>query len=112
MNVVIDDLHPEELLYRCDLSDTQRGELAVRIGNRLASQLRGEAQLISPFGSWSALDSWTQGFAAGPGEDITISYPVSMPATARPGAQWWALVKVMYFGRVRYTPAVPITVRS
>jgi len=31
-----------------------------------------------------------------------------VPATARPGTRCWALVKVMYFGRVRYTPAVPV----
>jgi alpha-mannosidase len=92
------------------LAPGQHGELAVRIGNRLASQLRGEAQLISPFGSWQALGCWTKGFAAAPGEDITVSYPVTIPATARPGAHWWALVKVMYFGRVRYTPAVPIVI--
>jgi hypothetical protein len=85
-------------------------ELTVRISNRLASQLRGEAQLVSPFGTWQALGPWTMGFAAEPGADVTIRYPVAMPATARPGAQWWALVKVMYFGRVRYTPAVPVTV--
>ncbi|HEY2576705.1 MAG TPA: glycoside hydrolase family 38 C-terminal domain-containing protein [Streptosporangiaceae bacterium] len=94
------------------LAPGQRGEMSVRIGNRLASQLRGEAQLISPFGSWQALGPWTQGFAAGPGEDITVSYPVTMPLTARPGAHWWAIVKVMYFGRVHYTQAVPVAVSS
>ena len=31
------------------------GELAVRLANRAASTVRGEAQLISPFGSWAAL---------------------------------------------------------
>jgi len=87
-----------------------RAELAVKITNRLASQLRGEAQMVSPFGSWEALGPWTAGFAAAPGSDVTVRYPVLMPATARPGAQWWAVVKVMYFGRVRYTPAVAVTV--
>jgi hypothetical protein len=33
-----------------------------------------------------------------------------IPASARPGTRWWALVKVMYFGRVRYSAAVPVTV--
>jgi hypothetical protein len=88
----------------------QQAELAVRITNRTASALRGEAQLVSPFGSWEALGPWTTGFAAAPGEAAIVRYPVAIPATARPGAQWWALVKVMYFGRVRYTEAVPITV--
>jgi alpha-mannosidase len=85
-------------------------ELAVKITNRLASELRGEAQLVSPFGSWQALGPWTTGFAAAPGADAIVRYPVAIPAIARPGAQWWALVKVMYFGRARYTPAVPVTV--
>jgi hypothetical protein len=36
-----------------------------------------------------------------------MSFTVSAPATARPGQHWWALVKVMYFGRLRYSePAV------
>jgi hypothetical protein len=35
---------------------------------------------------------------------------VSVPGTARPGARWWALVKVVYFGRVRYSTAIPVTV--
>ena len=34
-----------------------RGELAVRLANRAASPIRGEAQLISPFGSWAAVSS-------------------------------------------------------
>ena len=92
------------------LAPGQRGELAVTIGNRTASQLRGEAQLVSPFGSWDALGPWTLGFAAGPGAAVTLRYPVSMPAGARPGARWWAVAKVMYFGRVRYSQAVPVTV--
>jgi hypothetical protein len=33
---------------------------------------------------------------------------VDAPAAARPGSEWWAVVKVAYFGHVHYTPAVPI----
>jgi hypothetical protein len=105
--VVIDLLTPE-----VSCAPGQRAELAVRIGNRTASPLRGEAQLVSPFGSWEALGPWTAGFAAAPGADAIVRYPVVVPATARPGAQWWALVKVMYFGRVRYTSAAPVTVTA
>jgi alpha-mannosidase len=89
-----------------------RAELAVRIHNHLASELRGEAQLVSPFGSWEALAPWTSGFAAAPGAEATVRYRVAIPATARAGAQWWALVKVMYFGRPRYTQAIPVTVTA
>jgi alpha-mannosidase len=93
-----------------DLAPGQQGALAVEITNRVGSRLRGEAQLVSPFGSWTALGPWTLGFAAGPGTAVTLRYPVSVPADARPGAQWWAVIKVMYFGRVRYSQAVPVTV--
>ncbi|HEY3734276.1 MAG TPA: glycoside hydrolase [Streptosporangiaceae bacterium] len=93
------------------LAPGERGELAVSIGNRAGSAIRGEAQLVSPFGSWNSLGPWTLGFSAGPGAAVTLRYPVSVPARARPGTQWWAIVKVMYFGRVRYTPAVLVTVR-
>ena len=105
-----DEIGLEVLTPSVELAPGQRGELAIRITNRVASQLRGEAQLVSPFGSWEALGPWTFGFGAGAGMAVTVSYPVTMPADARPGAHWWAVVKVMYFGRVRYSQAVPVTV--
>ncbi len=88
------------------------GSLAVELSSGLASQMRGEAQLVSPFGSWEAVGPWTQGFQISPGGRATVSFPVRVPAAARPGTQWWALVKVMYFGRVRYSEAVPVTVTA
>jgi hypothetical protein len=92
------------------LAPGQRGELAVSISNRTGSQVRGEAQVISPFGSWNLLGPWTLGFAADPGGEVTLRYPVSVPASARPGAEWWAIFKIMYFGRVRYTSPVRVMV--
>jgi hypothetical protein len=35
---------------------------------------------------------------------------VTVPATARPGQHWWGLVKVMFFGRVRYSEPAAVTV--
>ncbi|HEV2450354.1 MAG TPA: hypothetical protein VGS62_00290, partial [Streptosporangiaceae bacterium] len=87
-----------------------RGELAVTVTNRTGSRIRGEAQLVSPYGSWSVIGPWTLGFAADPGGETTIRYPVRVPVSARPGTEWWALVKIMYFGRVRYTSAVRVAV--
>ena len=87
-----------------------KGELTVQVTSGLVSQVRGEAQLISPFGSWAALGPWTRGFRVDPGGQAVLRFPVAVPATARPGSRWWALVKVMYFGRVRYSEAVPVTV--
>jgi alpha-mannosidase len=86
------------------------GEIAVRIGNTTAAQIRGEAQLVSPFGSWAQAPEWTRGFAAEPGAELTLSMTVTAPPTARPGQHWWALVKVMYFGRVRYSESASVTV--
>jgi alpha-mannosidase len=84
--------------------------LTARLTNRTASAIRGECQLISPFGSWQETHPWTQGFAAGPGETALLEYAVKLPATARPGSHWWALAKLMYFGRVRYTAPTEIRV--
>jgi hypothetical protein len=89
-----------------------RGEIVVNITSRVASELRGEAQLISPFGTWDALGPRTQGFSVLPQATTAVRFGVRLPSTALPGATWWALVKVMYYGRVRYTPAIPVFVRA
>jgi len=90
----------------------EAGQLTMLLRNGTAAVIRGEAQLISPFGSWARAGPPAAGFCAGPGELAEIGFQVAAPATARPGEHWWALVKVMYFGRVRYTEAVPVTVRG
>jgi hypothetical protein len=52
------------------------------------------------------------GVYAGQGETrfSGVRYPVRVPATTRLGASWWALVKLMYFGRVWYSESIPVTV--
>ncbi|HEX3192946.1 MAG TPA: glycoside hydrolase family 38 C-terminal domain-containing protein [Streptosporangiaceae bacterium] len=85
------------------------GELQVRVTSGLASELRGEAQLVSPFGSWEMLGPWTQGFSVAPGASTVVRFAVHVPLTAR-HAQLWALVKVMYYGRVRYAEAIPVVI--
>ena len=124
------DLAPEELFARLQsdvtaladeaevtvltpevrLGPGESGELAVRVASRLASQLRGEVQLVSPVGTWQATAPWTQPVTVEPGGDATLRFAVSVPATAAPGWESWLLVKLMYFGRVRYSEAVPLTV--
>jgi len=93
------------------LAPGDEGELAVRVTSGLASELHGEAQLVSPFGTWEMLGPWTQGFSAGPGADAVLRFAGRIPLTARHG-QWWALVKVMYYGRVRYTEAIPVVIKA
>ena len=124
------DLEPDELFTRLQADVTalaneaevtlltpavrlgpgETGELAVRVASRLSSQLRGEAQLISPVGTWQATAPWTQAVTVEPGGEATLRFTVSVPATAVPGWESWLLVKLMYFGRVRYSEAVPLTV--
>ncbi len=87
-------------------------EIAVRLHNHTASELRGEAQLISPHGSWPCVGPWTTGLTAAPGEAATVTFSVDIPADARPGQRWWALVKVMYFGRLRYSEPVWVSIKD
>ena len=86
------------------------GELSVQVINRTAAPVRGECQLISPLGTWPLLGPWTRGFAAEPGELVTLCYSVRLPVSARPGSHWWALAKVMYFGRIAYSECARIEV--
>jgi alpha-mannosidase len=92
------------------LAPAGRGLLLVSVTSHLASEIHGEAQLLSPFGTWAMLSPPALGFSATPAEPAVLRFEVAAPATARPGARWWALVKVMYFGRVRYSPAIPVNV--
>jgi len=86
------------------------GEIAVRLANHTASELRGEAQVISPHGSWAAVAPWTMGFSVRAASASTMTFTVGIPSDARPGQRWWALVKVMYFGRLRYSEPVWVSV--
>jgi len=86
------------------------GHLDLVLGNRTSSELRGEAQLISPFETWPYARPWTQGFAVPSGGQAEVPFEISVPADAGPLSSW-LLVKVMYFGRLWYSPAVPFEIR-
>jgi alpha-mannosidase len=85
----------------------ERSAFPVRLDNTVAGTIRGEAQLVSPWGTWEALWPWSTGFEVGGGSSTTLTFelrcPVGMPPTSA-----WALVKVMYYGRLHYTATVPI----
>ena len=87
-------------------------ELLVSVTSGAASELRGEAQVVSPFDTWPMLSPPAQGFTAAPDEPTVLRLEVTAPATARPGSRFWALVKVMYFGRLRYIAAIPVSIVS
>ena len=84
--------------------------IEVAVANRCLSAIRGEAQLISPFGSWRRIRPWTMAFAVEPGVSTNLTFELAVPASARPGEQWWAIIKLMYFGRVRYSLPVRVSV--
>ncbi len=92
------------------LAPGDSGELVVRVASHLASELRGEVQLVSPVGTWQATGPWTQPVTVTPGGDATVRFAVTIPPTAAPGWESWLLVKLMYFGRVRYSESVALTV--
>jgi alpha-mannosidase len=106
-----DEVHLEVLPASLQLAPGASCPLEVRVASRLASQLRGEAQLVSPAGTWQATGPWTQPVTAEPGGEAAAAFNVTVPATAEPGWESWLLVKLMYFGRVRYSEAVRLTVK-
>ena len=125
------DLPPEELFFRM-MADTQalaaeadvgfpgvadpaagivlapgeRGRLRVRVTSHLASELRGAVQLISPYGAWEGTRSWVQPVTSPANGETEVDFDIAVPAAVPPGWESWLLVKLMYFGRVRYSPAI------
>jgi len=83
----------------------------VLIRNRTGTAIHGEAHLISPYGSWRETSPWTTGFALAAGGEATLRFDIDIPAAARSGEQWWAVIKVMYFGRVQYSEPIEVTIR-
>jgi hypothetical protein len=89
----------------------QPGRIRLALRNQVASEIHGEAQLISPHETWPAISPWTQGFSVGPGGDEVVTFVVEPPID-HPGGTYWALVKVMYFGRRLYTASIPVEIES
>jgi alpha-mannosidase len=107
---------PDELDIRLGTSALtvapgETGALCVRLASHSRDEIPGEAQLISPYGTWDLIGPWAQGFTVPPGGQTTLAYDVRIPAHARP-MDAWALVKVMASGRTYYTAPIPFTVGS
>ncbi len=85
----------------------EAGEVRVALRNQAASEIRGEAQILSPHETWPAISPWTQGFAIGPGEEQIVTFAIEPPYDSG-GGTYWALVKIMYFGRLLYTESIPV----
>jgi alpha-mannosidase len=110
VSALAEEAEIEVLTPALRLAPGESGELTARVSSRLASELRGEVQLVSPIGTWRTTGPWTQAVKAEPGGAATVRFGVTVPATAEPGWESWLLVKLMYFGRVRYSQSVPLIV--
>jgi hypothetical protein len=91
------------------LKPGESSELRVRVRNTAASEIRGEAQVISPHETWPIVTPWTQGFAVAGGASTEVAFAVDVPYDFA-GGTWWALVKVMAFGRLWYSESVALEV--
>ncbi|GIH15375.1 NEW3 domain-containing protein [Rugosimonospora africana] len=87
----------------------QRGSVTVTVASAARDEIRGEVQLVSPWGTWEHLSGVVRGFTVAAGGRSTVDFPVAVPADAEPGHAW-AVAKVMWFGRCQYTPAVRLVV--
>jgi hypothetical protein len=102
---------------KVSLAPGTRAELSLRLTNPNRSEVRGEAQLITPYGTWGdpgdelSVGAPIQGFTVPAGETGTLTFTVSASANARTGGEWWALARVACFGQVSYTASVPLVCR-
>ncbi len=103
------ELEVEVLTDGLSVTPGDPATLRVRLTNTAASEIRGEAQVLSPHETWSTISPWTQGFAVEPGGETIVAFDVAPPRGAVAGT-YWALVKIMYFGRMYYTECVPVTI--
>ncbi len=96
---------PEEGL---SLSAGERAVLPVTLTNHAPYAIRGEIQVLGPWGTWDVTGPLIHPLDIGPGESRALDVVADVPLGVRPG-EWWLLVKAMWFGRVSYSPAVPFT---
>ncbi|HET9060886.1 MAG TPA: glycoside hydrolase family 38 C-terminal domain-containing protein [Acidimicrobiales bacterium] len=79
----------------------------LRMKNRTKSEIHGEVQLISPLETWPYTGPWVQPFAVAPGGTRACALAVRAPLGSS-SLHSWCLLKVMYFGRVWYSPAIAL----
>ncbi|WP_101787178.1 NEW3 domain-containing protein [Nonomuraea indica] len=86
-----------------------RAVLGLTLRNRTRGEIRGELQLVSPWGTWDLVADPVRGFALAAGATAAVAFEVAAPRDADPGSSW-ALVKVMWYGRCQYAPTVELVV--
>ena len=85
--------------------------VTLSLRNRTLSEIRGELQVASPWGTWDWVADPTRGFTAPAGGTTTVEIEVAPPADTTPGHAW-LMAKVMWFGRAQYAETVRLEVRG
>ena len=104
--LVVDVVKPEVVLRAGG-----RGSIGVALTNQTRDEIRGELQLVSPWGTWESLPGVVRGFRVEAGAYEVVDFPVTVPTDADPGHAW-AIAKVMWFGRCQYTPTVRFVIND
>ncbi|MGH3747860.1 MAG: hypothetical protein ACRDT8_10725, partial [Micromonosporaceae bacterium] len=81
----------------------------LRLRSQASDRIDGEAMPVSPWGAWGLVGPYAKGFSVAPNSETELSFDVTAPIDAPPG-HWWLMVKLMWYGRVQYTPAVSLVV--
>ncbi len=84
--------------------------VTLTLRNTTRSEVRGEIQIASPWGTWEWVARPTRGFAVPAGATVAVPIDVTPPADATPGHAW-LMAKVMWFGRAQYAETVRMEVR-
>ncbi|MEQ7127783.1 NEW3 domain-containing protein, partial [Actinopolymorpha sp. B11F2] len=87
------------------VSPGARATIAVTLTNQTRDEIRGEVQLVSPWGTWHAIPQSLTGFSLPARARTIVDFPVVVPPDAELGHAW-AMAKVMWFGRCQYAPTV------
>ncbi|MFE4359810.1 NEW3 domain-containing protein [Kitasatospora sp. NPDC056800] len=88
-----------------------RTALSLTLTNRTRGEIRGELQLVSPWGTWDVIADPVRGFTVPAGTSSVVEFAVSVAESTDPGS-YWALAKVMWFGRCQYAPTVALVVEA
>ncbi|WP_049654628.1 NEW3 domain-containing protein [Kitasatospora sp. MY 5-36] len=88
-----------------------RTALSLTLTNRTRGEIRGELQLVSPWGTWDVIADPVRGFTVPAGSSSVVEFALSVAESTDPGS-YWALAKVMWFGRCQYAPTVALVVEA
>jgi hypothetical protein len=75
--------------------------VAVSARNEARTEIRGELQAISPWGSWPMIPRWREAVVIPVGATARLATTIR-PRHDTPPGLWWLMLKLSYFGRCRY----------